>query len=343
MWETLINQPGAVPSTSTAGRTIIPSWLNDDSLTTVSLIISFVLLCLVFAWQTDTFLTLNNFENIFKQLAVVGIASIGMTLVLVAGGVDLSVGSVAALSGVVTSILWLESGVPIGLATVLGLVSGALVGFLNGFAVTFLKINALITTLASLSIVRGLSFVLSDGQTNQLNNDNFKFIGRGEIAGIAFSLLLMLALYAIFYIVMRHTPFGRNLYAIGGSPDASRLAGIPVTRHLLIAFTLSGFLAALSGIIQAAQLGSSAPRAATGLEFTVVTAVILGGTSLAGGKGNLIGTFVGIVILRTLSNGLTVTEVSSSYQDVAFGAALIIAVGLDQIRLKISARQKVAS
>jgi ribose transport system permease protein len=338
-----MNQPGAVSSTSSAGRTVIPSWLNDDSLTTVSLIISFVLLCLAFASQTNTFLTLNNFENIFKQLAVVGIASIGMTLVLVAGGVDLSVGSVAALSGVVISILWLKSGVPIGIATVLGLGSGALVGFLNGFAVTFLKINALITTLASLSIVRGLSFVLSEGQTNQLNNDHFKFIGRGEIAGIAFSLLLMLTLYIVFYIIMRHTPFGRNLYAIGGSPDASRLAGIPVTRHLLIAFTLSGFLAALSGIILAAQLGSSAPRAATGLEFTVVTAVILGGTSLAGGKGNLIGTFVGIVILRTLSNGLTVTEVSSSYQDVAFGAALIIAVGLDQIRLKISARQKVAS
>jgi ribose transport system permease protein len=338
-----MNQPGAVSSTSSAGRTVIPSWLNDDSLTTVSLIISFVLLCLAFASQTNTFLTLNNFENIFKQLAVVGIASIGMTLVLVAGGVDLSVGSVAALSGVVISILWLKSGVPIGIATVLGLGSGALVGFLNGFAVTFLKINALITTLASLSIVRWLSFVLSEGQTNQLNNDHFKFIGRGEIAGIAFSLLLMLTLYIVFYIIMRHTPFGRNLYAIGGSPDASRLAGIPVTRHLLIAFTLSGFLAALSGIILAAQLGSSAPRAATGLEFTVVTAVILGGTSLAGGKGNLIGTFVGIVILRTLSNGLTVTEVSSSYQDVAFGAALIIAVGLDQIRLKISARQKVAS
>jgi ribose transport system permease protein len=324
----------------TAGVASPRSRLSDDSLTTLSLIASFILLCLVFASQTDTFLTLNNFENIFKQLAVVGIASVGMTIVLVAGGVDLSVGSVAALSGVVTSVLWLESDIPLGVATVLGLASGALVGFLNGFAVTFLKINALITTLASLSIVRGLAFVLSDGQTNQLNNNSFKFIGRGEIAGVYFSLLLMVALFAFFYVVMRYTPFGRNLYAIGGSVEASRLAGIPVARHVLIAFTLSGFLAALSGIVQAAQLGSSAPRAALGLEFTVVTAVILGGTSLAGGKGNLLGTFVGIVILRTLSNGLTVTKVPSSYQDVAFGAALIIAVGLDQIRLKLSAQSR---
>lgn len=315
----------------------IPSWLSGDNLTTLTLIGSFLLLCLIFATQSENFLTLNNLENVSKQLAVVGVVSIGMTIVLISGGVDLSVGSVAALSGVVTSLLWIEVSIPLPLATLLGLLSGTLVGFLNGFMVTFMKINPLITTLGTFSIVRGLAFVLSAGQTNQLNDEVFKFLGRGEVFGISFSLLLMIFLYALFFIIMRYTQFGRNLYAIGGSPDAARLAGIPVTRHLLIAYTLCGTLAALSGLIIASQLASSAPRAAVGLEFTVITAVILGGTSLAGGKGTLIGTLVGVVILRTLSNGMTITNVESWWQDVASGTALILAVGFDQIRIRVSA------
>lgn len=312
------------------------AWLSGDNLTTITLIGSFLLLCILFASFSENFLTLSNLENITKQLAVVGIVSIGMTIVLIAGGVDLSVGSVAALSGVVTSQIWINTDLSIGISTILGLLSGSLVGFLNGFMVTNMKINPLITTLGTFSIVRGLAFVLSEGQTNQLNDEAFKFLGRGEVVGVSFSLLLMLFLYAFFIIILRYTQFGRNLYAIGGSPDASRLAGIRVTRHLLIAYTLCGTLAALGGLIIASQLASSAPRAATGLEFTVITAVILGGTSLAGGKGTLIGTFVGVIILRTLANGLTITEVPSWYQDVASGGALIIAVGIDQLRIRLS-------
>jgi ribose transport system permease protein len=317
-------------------RTSRLKWFSGDNLTTMTLVGSFLLLCIIFTTQSENFLTLANLENITKQLAVVGVVSIGMTVVLISGGVDLSVGSVAALSGVVTSILWIETGIPLALSAVLGLLSAALIGFLNGFMVTFMKINPLITTLGTFSIVRGLAFVLSEGQTNQLNDEVFKFLGRGEVFGISFSLLLMFALYAVFIFILRYTQFGRNLYAIGGSPDASRLAGIPVTRHLLISYTLCGALAGLSGLIIASQLASSAPRAAVGLEFTVVTAVILGGTSLAGGKGTLIGTFIGVIILRTLSNGLTITEVASWYQDVASGAALILAVGFDQIRIRLS-------
>ena len=311
-------------------------WLSGDNLTTITLVVSFITLCVIFTTQSDNFLTLNNFENITKQLAVVGVVSIGMTLVLISGGVDISVGSVAALAGVITGILWVELDIPLGISAAIGIASGILVGFLNGFMITILKINPLITTLGSFSIVRGLAFVLSQGRSNQINNDPFKFIGRGEVQGASFSLLLMLALYGFFFFILRHTHFGRNLFAIGGSPEASRLAGIDVTRHLLIAYTVCGFLAAVSGIIIASQLAQSAPRAATGLEFTVITAVILGGTSLAGGKGTLVGTLIGVIILRTLSNGLTVNEVSSFYQDMVSGAALIFAVGFDQIRIKLS-------
>ncbi|MCK6579405.1 MAG: ABC transporter permease [Anaerolineae bacterium] len=314
--------------------------LKGERLTTLNLFATFILICLIFASQSDFFLTLDNFLNVGRTLGVVGIVSIGMTMVLISGGVDLSVGSVAALSGVVTSILWLQADVPLGLATVIGLGACVLVGFINGFFVAVMRINPLITTLASFSIVRGLAFVLSSGQTNQLSNPAFQFLGRGDVVGIPASLLLMIALFAAAFVVMHFTQFGRNLYAIGGSAEASRLAGIAVRRHLLIVYTLSGLLSGLAGIVIASQLASSAPRAAVGLEFTVIAAVVLGGTSLSGGKGTLIGTLVGVFILRVLDNGLVQTRVSSFYQDVVSGSVLLLAVGFDQIRQKLAAAVK---
>ncbi len=312
------------------------SWFSGDNLTTISLFASLVLISLFFGSQTEFFFTQANLENIMSTLAIVGITALGMTLVMVSGGIDISVGSVAALSGVITSLLWLELGIPLGISTVLAILCGGLVGLINGLIVTYLKINPLITTLATFSIIRGLAFVLSEGQTNLLSNPAFNFIGRGDIWGIPFSLLIMILLYVIFALILRYTSFGRNLYAIGGSLEASRLAGISVTPHLLVVYTLSGLLAAFAGIITVSQLASSAPRAATGLEFTVITAVVLGGTSLSGGKGTLTGTLIGVIILRILNNGLVLMEVSSFYQQVARGMVLILAVGVDQIRRKLS-------
>jgi ribose transport system permease protein len=328
-----------------SASTILPRFarrftLTGESLTNISLFTSLLILCLFFGSQTPFFFTQANLNTLTSTIAVVGITAIGMTLVLIAGGVDISVGSVAALAGVVTSLLWLKLGVPLGISALLAVLCGGLVGFLNGAIVAYLKINPLITTLATFSIIRGLAFVLSEGQTNLLSNEAFNFIGRGSIAGIPFSLLVMILLYAGFAWVLRYTAFGRNLYAIGGSPEASRLAGISVTPHLLIVFTISGLLAAFSGIITVSQLASSAPRAATGLEFTVITAVVLGGTSLAGGKGTLIGTLIGVIILRVLDNGLVLMAVSSFYQDVARGLVLILAVSFDQVRIKVTQLQQ---
>jgi ribose transport system permease protein len=309
---------------------------QSNNLTTLSLVVSFLLLCLFFATQTSSFLSVSNLENLARTLAVVGITAVGMTMVLITGGVDISVGSVAALTGVLTSLFWRELGVPLLPSTLLAILGGTLVGLINGFVITTLKINPLITTLATFSIVRGLAFVLSEGQTNLLSNPAFNFIGRGDIFGIPFSLLLMTVLYLVFIYILNQTQFGRNLYAIGGSLERSRLAGIQVHRHLLLIYTLCSFFAALSGVIGVSQLGSSAPRAATGLEFTVITAVVLGGTSLSGGKGSLIGTLVGVVILRILDNGLVLMKVPSFYQDVARGLVLLLAVGFDQLRIRVT-------
>jgi len=308
--------------------------LNAETVTTLTLCLSLVVLCLLFGSQTEFFFTGTNLNTITSTIAIVGITAIGMTIVLISGGVDLSVGSVAALVGVVTSLLWSQQHIPLGISAVLAVLLGGLVGLINGLIVSYLKISPLITTLATFSIIRGAAFVLSEGQTNQLSNEAFNFMGRGSILGIPFSLLVMLFLYIFFMFVLSYTVFGRNLYAIGGSAEASRLAGIRVAPSLLAVYTLSGLLAALAGIFNVSQLASSAPRAATGLEFTVITAVVLGGTSLAGGKGTLIGTLIGVIILRVLNNGLVLMEVSSFYQEVARGAMLILAVGADQIRIK---------
>jgi ribose transport system permease protein len=291
-----------------------------------------------FSLASPYFMTWTNMVNLGQTLATSGIVAFAMTLVIISGGIDLSVGSVAALAGVLTSLLWTFLGVPLALAAILGVLSGVMVGIVNGFMITRIKISPLITTLATFSIVRGLAFVISNGQTNQLNNDAFKFLGRGDIAGVPFSLILMVIVYVFFSYLLSHTRFGRNVFAIGGNAEASRLAGIPINRTLMWVYILSGLFAAFAGIIIAAQLALSAPRAAVGLELTAIAAVVLGGTSLSGGKGTLFGTLLGVLILRVLDNGLVLLNVSSFYQDVASGVVLLLAVGFDQVRQRLGDR-----
>jgi ribose transport system permease protein len=306
--------------------------------TELSLVVVLLVMCLIFGALSPFFWTGTNWLNIGQTLATVGIVAIGMTLVIISGGIDLSVGSVAALTSVTITLLWTGAGLPLWLAVLLAVVCGTLAGAANGLLVTRLKINPLITTLATFSIVRGLAFVISNGQTNQINNDAFKFLGRGSLGGIPFSLLLMLALYLLFWYLLRSTHFGRSIFAIGGSPEAARLGGISINRNLLLVYTISGLLAALVGILISSQLAQSAPRAAVGLELSAIAAVVLGGTSLSGGKGSLLGTLLGVLLLRILDNGLILLNVSSFYQEVASGLVLLLAVGFDQLRIRLGDR-----
>lgn len=330
------------PTTERAvARSTVSGWLQGQlaqRATELTLALMLFLLLAFFATQTPHFLTGANIVNVAQTLAPAGIVAIGMTLVLISGGIDISVGSAAALSGVVTSYLWTIYGVPLLLSTFLGLGSGLLVGFVNGFLVTRINISPLITTLGTFSIIRGAAFIVSSGQTNQLNNEAFKFLGRGSFLGVPFSLILMVVLYLFFAFILRHTHFGRRIYAIGGSAEASRLSGININRTLMSVYLISGLLAAAGGLLIASQLASSAPRAAIGLELTVIAAVVLGGTGLAGGKGSLFGTLVGVLILRILDNGLILMNVSSFYQQVASGVVLLLAVGFDQVRSRLEER-----
>jgi ribose transport system permease protein len=302
----------------------------------LGLLAIYALLIVALSLLSPYFLSVNNFLNILVAVSTIGLIAVGMTMVIISGGIDLSVGSVVALAGV--CVAQLSHRMPIGAAAVMALLVGLLVGLFNGMAITRVGINPLIATLGTLSIARGLSFVFSGGLTQSIEDEGFSFLGQGYVGGIPFQVLVMALLFLIAAWVMKSTVFGRSIYAIGGNPHASRLAGLPVSRLQTMVYLLSGLCAALGGVFLASQLSAGAPAAAAGIELSVIAAVILGGTSLSGGKGTIGGTLLGVLIMGTLNNGLTLLNVSSYYQDVARGVVLLLAVGLDQLRMRLANR-----
>ena len=300
---------------------------------TAALAVVLVALAIFFSTQSQFYLTPNNLLNILVSASVIGIIAAPATLLLVAGQFDLSVGSGAAFIGVVMAWSTAQWGVPTGV--LLAIVAGLLIGIVNGFAVTVLGINALITTLATLAILRGLGQVLAGGQTLLL--PGFGDLGNlRPFLNIPVPVLVFAAVIIITALAMRFTVFGRSMYAIGANPIAARLAGIRTKTAIFGGFILSGVAVVIGGLILVSQLGAASPNAASGLELSVVTAVILGGASLAGGRGTIIGTLLGVLILGTLNNGLTLMNINSFWQDVARGVLLLAAVGFDQLRLRLT-------
>jgi len=308
------------------------NWRDEVGLIIVYLLLFGALTLL--AWPY--FHKVRNLMNILVAVSTIGIISVAMTMVIISGGIDLSIGSVVALTGVI--IAYLSHHVPMPMAIGAALLAGAAVGALNGAAISFARINPLIATLGTLSIFRGLAFAFSGGLTQTIQDTSFQFLGRGFFLRIPFPAIVMVALFIVTAWVMGSTIFGRNIYAIGGNAQASRLAGIAVTPMRMSVYILSGLSAALGGIFLASQLGAAAPQAAQGIELSVIAAVILGGASLSGGKGTIWGTLLGVLIMGTLNNGLNLLHVSSYYQDVARGTVLLLAVALDQLRQRWSER-----
>jgi ribose transport system permease protein len=297
----------------------------------LGLLVIYILMVIVISRLSPYFLGRANLLNLPLSVAVLGMIAVFSTMLMIGGGLDLSVGATTALVGVVVAST--QSTFGVWGAAAFGLAIGLLIGLINGLLVTVVGINPLITTLGMLSTVRGLAFVLSGGLSIPLLDPSFGQLGRSFIAGIPTPVVVVLIMFIVAIVVMRFTTYGRAMYAIGGNRRAAYLAGLPVRRYQLIAYILSGLSAAVAGLFLTSRLGAAAPQASNGLELSVVAAIILGGTSLSGGKGNLFGTLLGILILGTLNNAMTLLSVSAYYQQVAQGIVLLLAVGLDQLRL----------
>ena len=295
----------------------------------LSVVIILLLICLVFALGSSDFLTTSNLLNVALQTSIIAIVAIGMTFTILTAGIDLSVGSVMALAGAVAAGLIvrqdLDTFTAIGLALLLGMVIGAI----NGLMIIKGGIPPFVATLAMLAMARGLTLVYTDGRPIAGLDEIFIFLGTGQVMGIPVPVIIMAVTAIIAHIVTRYTRFGLHVYATGGNEEPTRLAGISTDRVKLSVYIISGFTAALGGILLTARLWSAQPNAAVGWELDAIAAPVLGGTSLFGGVGSIGGTLVGAFIIGVLSNGLNLMGVPSYYQQVIKGVVFILAVSLD--------------
>ncbi|SEA72975.1 ribose transport system permease protein [Thalassobacillus cyri] len=298
---------------------------------TLGSMIGLLLIIIILSVMSDNFLSLGNILNVLRQVSINALIAFGMTFVILTGGIDLSVGSVLALAGALTAGM-LASGMDPVLAVLIGLIAGALMGAFNGLIITKGKVAPFIATLATMTIFRGLTLVYTDGRPVTGLSDSFFFemIGKGYLFGIPFPVILMGAAFIILVFILRKTTFGRKVYAIGGNESASILSGIKSDRVKIWVYSLTGMLSALAGIILTSRLNSAQPNAGFTYELDAIAAVVLGGTSLSGGRGWLVGTLVGALIIGVLNNGLNLLNVSSFYQQVVKGGVILLAVLLDR-------------
>lgn len=315
-----------------------PALFKSRTASGVLILLAFyVVLLIVFSLLSPFFMTLRNMVAISSNVAFIGLMAAAGTPLIIAGGLDLSVAAVAGLTGVLIAIMH-AAGIPIWAAVLAAVALGAAIGLVNGLLATGLKLNPLIVTLGTMSIVSGAALILTGGLTKPLMVPGFNWIGSGRVFGVPVPALLMLATYAALAVTLRRTKFGRYIYACGGNEEASRLLGLPVQPVQVSLYIISAVSGAVAGTMLAAMLGAAAPSAASPHLLTVIAAIILGGTSLQGGRGSVWGTLVAVLILGTLNNGLTLLDVSSFWQDVTRGIVLLLAVGVDQVRLRIQDR-----
>lgn len=297
-----------------------------------ALMVVLLVLAGLFTIRSEYFLTAPNLVNIATNVAVLGIIAAPATMLLIAGQFDLSVGSAAVFVGMVMARAAQEW--DIWWAVLLALAAGLLVGAVNAVGVVAFRVNAIITTLATLAAFRGAAKLISNGQTLIL--PGFGTLGTQRIFSVPLPAYIFALVAVLYFAVLKYTVFGKHIYAMGGGPRAARLAGIPVRRYISIGFLLSALSTVLAGLIIVSQLGASSPIAAQGLELEVVTAVILGGASLSGGRGSILGTMVAVFVIGVLNNGLNLLSVPSFWQEIILGALLLSAVAFDQMRIRLA-------
>jgi ribose transport system permease protein len=296
-------------------------------LPSLSLIILFVGLSIA----SPHFLTQTNLSSVVRQTAVINIMALGMTLVIIAGGIDLSVGAILAMGGLLGTMA-MEQGYPIPVGVFIGIVAGLAWGLVNGMLTTRLAIAPFIVTLGTLGIVRGLTLIISNGLPVHRIPQSFSYLGEGNLLGVPFVLWILVVCAGVTHVILEHTRLGRYAFAIGSNPDAALYAGIPVAFHTTAVYAICGMLTGLAGMIEASRLMTGQPTAGQGYELQVIAAVVIGGGSLRGGEGSVIGTLIGAFIMGLLSNGSDLLGISPYLQQAIIGAVIILAVTVDELR-----------
>ncbi len=277
------------------------------------------------------FLTYTNLASVVRQTAVINVMALGMTLIIIAGGIDLSVGAVMAFSGLLGTMA-LEAGWSIPASIALALVCGCGWGLANGLLITQLRINPFIVTLGTLGIARGITLIISNGLPVHRIPKEFAFIGEGNLLGVPFVLWILVVCAALTHVILEHTRMGRYVFAIGSNPEAAWYTGIPVAFHTTAVYAYGGVLCGLAGMIEASRLMTGQPTAGQGYELQVIAAVVIGGGSLRGGEGSVPGTLVGAFIMGLLANGSDLLGISPYLQQAIIGAVIILAVAVDELR-----------
>lgn len=307
--------------------------LQKDNLMKYKSIIALILFSAIVTIINPSFLSMSNILNVFRQTSVNAIIAAGMTFIILTGGIDLSVGSVLGLAGAIAASM-VTGGQNIVVVVLASLLIGAAIGAVNGIVISKGKVQAFIATLAMMTLARGYTLVFTDGKPIGVEEaqsaDVFASIGSGYLFGIPIPIYITVLVFISAYYILKHTRFGRYVYAMGGNEESTKLSGINVDRVKIYVYALSGALAALAGIIVTARLSSAQPQAGSGYELDAIAAVVLGGTSLSGGIGNIFGTIVGALIIGILNNALNLMNVSSYYQLLAKGLVILIAVLLDR-------------
>ncbi|MCI5972805.1 MAG: ribose ABC transporter permease [Anaerococcus sp.] len=298
-------------------------------------IVALIILIVFVSVLNPAFLQVNNLLNLMRQLIINGFIALGMTFVILTGGIDLSVGSTLALTSAIFAGL-LQGGMPTILAILIALGLGLVLGLVNGILITKGKLAPFIVTLATMTIFRGLTLVYMDGRPIAGPKDDFafQFLGKGQFFGIPFQVILFIIAYLILWILLTKTSYGRKIYAVGGNEKASFISGIKIDKVKILVYVISALMAVLSGLVLTSRLNSAQPTAGSAYEMDAIAAVVLGGTSMTGGSGSLTGTLIGILILGVLNNGLNLLGVSSFYQQIVKGVVILIAVLIDRKRNK---------
>jgi ribose transport system permease protein len=301
-------------------------------------VVALIALCVILSIVSPVFLSISNILNIFVQTSINGIVAIGMTMVILTGGIDLSVGSVVALAGVTAGLTSMaidadvtSAGLGI-VCIIMALAVGALAGLVNGVLISKAKLPAFIATLGMMSIARGLALTISGGLAITKIPDIIKFIGSGRIGFINFPIILMIVLYFIAWWVLRYTKLGRNTYAVGGNMEAARLSGVKVPKTLIIVYMISGICSGIAALLLTGRLTSAQPVAGSGYELDAIAAVVIGGTSMSGGEGRIIGTLIGALLVAVLRNGLNLLNVSAYSTQIVIGLVIVLAVMMDTLR-----------